>query len=480
MATYYTRIYVKVDKKELMEKLCAIDVSDLGYGYYKAKDLFSEFSKESNFCDGESAINEGDLKVLVERVVKIIKGHGTVLADTYSYDYDPLPFVCYYNGNEITSKLIGIDGGEFVETVDISDVSKWLYFVENSNMIYEEYEEEYDEDYDDESSQNRFAFSINTYSNKIVKLDFYQNTENDFEEIGEIGLKKDVDSLASDIRVCKSVEELQDLLINSVFLGEGFFDDILDAILDEMGEEENFNMSTCEFISKVASMIEDDEDGEFEEYVDMLEWIQSIISEFRQNMSEINDLQDIQSIEIYEQCEGGIWYFDDVANEFIKKILNESVDVHDADEVREALKDKVSDEDIDNIIDYIENDSICCFTTKIYFDKEYVDKKYSFDVCYGGIMMNIKNNIKAMWEYICDAFEIEEIEAAFEATIEGFEYQPAKINAEMIDALSDEDAQGLLFDINYMAVNELFGENWYEILEFSLGFDEETMEFLNY
>ena len=66
MATYYTRIYVKVDKKELMEKLCAIDVSDLGYGYYKAKDLFSEFSKESNFCDGESAINEGDLKVLVE------------------------------------------------------------------------------------------------------------------------------------------------------------------------------------------------------------------------------------------------------------------------------------------------------------------------------------------------------------------------------------------------------------------------------
>jgi hypothetical protein len=101
----------------------------------------------------------------------------------------------------------------------------------------------------------------------------------------------------------------------------------------------------------------------------------------------------------------------------------------------------------------------------------------------GGNTMDIKNNTKALWEYLCDAFELEEIEAAFEATIEGFEYQPAKINAEMIDALSDQKAQSLLFDINYMAVNELFGGDfgtWNEVLTYSLGFDEETINFLNY
>ena len=97
--------------------------------------------------------------------------------------------------------------------------------------------------------------------------------------------------------------------------------------------------------------------------------------------------------------------------------------------------------------------------------------------------MNIKNNTKELWEYLCDAFELDEIKAAFEATIKGFEYQPEKINAEMIDALSDEEAQDLLFDINYMAVNELFGGDfgtWNAILVHSLEFDNETIDYLSY
>ena len=98
----------------------------------------------SNFFDGESAINEHDLIVLVGRVVDVIKGHGTILADTYSYDYDPLPQVCYYNGTEIISKLLAIDGGELCKTVDIRNVSEWIHFVENANECdeYEYYEDE--------------------------------------------------------------------------------------------------------------------------------------------------------------------------------------------------------------------------------------------------------------------------------------------------------------------------------------------------
>ena len=133
MATYCTRIYVKTDSKELMEKLCAMDVSDLGKGYYQAGDIFDKNSTVSDFFDGESGINESDLIDLVERVVEIINGHGIICADTFSYDYDPLPQVCYYNGGKIVSKLLGEDGGEFVETVEIADTSKWIQFVENTD-----------------------------------------------------------------------------------------------------------------------------------------------------------------------------------------------------------------------------------------------------------------------------------------------------------------------------------------------------------
>ena len=97
--------------------------------------------------------------------------------------------------------------------------------------------------------------------------------------------------------------------------------------------------------------------------------------------------------------------------------------------------------------------------------------------------MSTKDNVKSLWKYLCDAFELEEIESAFDETIEGFEYQPAKINDDMIDALSDEETKALLFDINYMAVNELFGGDfgtWNEVLVYSLGFDDETLDFLNY
>lgn len=97
--------------------------------------------------------------------------------------------------------------------------------------------------------------------------------------------------------------------------------------------------------------------------------------------------------------------------------------------------------------------------------------------------MSTKNDVKDLWKYLTDIFEREEIEAAFDASMEGFEYEPANINAEMIDALSDEEAQSLLFDINYMAVNELFGGDfgtWNEVLVYSLGFDDETLDFLNY
>ena len=132
MATYSTRIYVKVDNSKLMDKLGAIAVDDLGKGFYTAKDIFSSSAKKSYFCDTESALNESDIEELVARVAEVIKGHGVILADTFSYDYDPMPEVCFFDGNEISSKLLDMDGGEFQETVDICDTSEWISFVKDA------------------------------------------------------------------------------------------------------------------------------------------------------------------------------------------------------------------------------------------------------------------------------------------------------------------------------------------------------------
>ena len=90
--------------------------------------------------------------------------------------------------------------------------------------------------------------------------------------------------------------------------------------------------------------------------------------------------------------------------------------------------------------------------------------------------MPIKEATKNLWQYLCDAFEIEDIENGFK-TIEGFEYEPREITAEMIENLSDDAMTSLLFDIGYMAVNELFGGDWgtwNDVLE-SLDMPEEAL-----
>ena len=84
-----------------------------------------------------------------------------------------------------------------------------------------------------------------------------------------------------------------------------------------------------------------------------------------------------------------------------------------------------------------------------------------------------------IWEYLNDAFEKEEIDSA----VEEFEFEAEKLNPETLNELSEENARGLLFDLAYMAVNGLFGgdfHTWNEVLCYSLGFDEETIDYLNY
>ena len=93
--------------------------------------------------------------------------------------------------------------------------------------------------------------------------------------------------------------------------------------------------------------------------------------------------------------------------------------------------------------------------------------------------MDAKNNIKALWEYLNEAFESEENEAAAQE----FDFDTTRLDPDSLAALPEGESSDVLFDLAYMAVNGLFGgdfDAWNEVLYYSLEFDEETRDFLNY
>lgn len=91
--------------------------------------------------------------------------------------------------------------------------------------------------------------------------------------------------------------------------------------------------------------------------------------------------------------------------------------------------------------------------------------------------MKIKDNLKKLWKYVSNAFEEEELECVMN------EFEMSRNAFADLDELTEDDARSLLFDLAYMAVNGLFGgdfHTWNEVLCYSLQFDEETIDFLNY
>ena len=93
--------------------------------------------------------------------------------------------------------------------------------------------------------------------------------------------------------------------------------------------------------------------------------------------------------------------------------------------------------------------------------------------------MDTKQKIIKMWQYLSDAFEKEEIDAAAEE----FEFPIGELEPDKLEQMSEEDLLGLLLGLSYMSANWLFGGDlytWNEVLVYNLGFDEETLDYLNY
>lgn len=93
--------------------------------------------------------------------------------------------------------------------------------------------------------------------------------------------------------------------------------------------------------------------------------------------------------------------------------------------------------------------------------------------------MEAKKKLKALWEYLNAAFDAEQIEDAMQE----FEFDAKNLDPATLSDMSEESARGVLFDLAYTAVNGLFGgdfHTWNEVLCYSLEFDDETIDFLNY
>ena len=97
--------------------------------------------------------------------------------------------------------------------------------------------------------------------------------------------------------------------------------------------------------------------------------------------------------------------------------------------------------------------------------------------------MNVKKDLKKLWNYIIEEFEEDEVLSEFEDALKRFRRNDSTIDDKMIDALSEDDARALFVGVGYIAVNVLFGgdfETWYYVLEDNLEFDSETIQFLDF
>ncbi len=100
-------------------------------------------------------------------------------------------------------------------------------------------------------------------------------------------------------------------------------------------------------------------------------------------MEKNTDLQEIQSVSIREYFTGWGEFARDGVDDFLAAALPEDMDAEDVDAVREVLDGKLTEEEVEAILEQIEDDYICQFqadiTTVVNMQDGTIEKKYSFE-----------------------------------------------------------------------------------------------------
>lgn len=132
----------------------------------------------------------------------------------------------------------------------------------------------------------------------------------------------------------------------------------------------------CETVDEVIGLIISETDfeeygvGNFEEYI-------------RSELENVKALTDIKSISVVEYFTGWGEFARDGVDNFMSMAIKEEIDWDDEESVVETLKDRFEKSEIEQLIDQVQNDSICQFEASIITTIDLatgnVTKEYSFD-----------------------------------------------------------------------------------------------------
>ena len=225
------------------------------------------------------------------------------------------------------------------------------------------------------SSSYCVSYNVKTKDNNSMELDLWYARENGEKDLwGQVGIytKSKIDDIASQIINSKTVEELKNILINEISL-VNFKDDYLDIIEDY---NDNDQRSRAELFEKIGEMEVDDFDPIGIEIVDKL-------NKFNNLFANIKNLEEIQTITITELYAAWGGSAPELACKYIEKVSPEGIDWNDSATVKDALKDKFSEQEIKEMIPCMREGDINMFDasvdTVVDFEKTNIYKNYKFE-----------------------------------------------------------------------------------------------------
>lgn len=206
------------------------------------------------------------------------------------------------------------------------------------------------------SSSSSYCVSLSVKpfgQTRRIFLDFWPSGEDGTNSV-DVELRMPPDELASRIKECTSIDELRDLLLNSLSL-YGLFFDIFCGIKD------SGNLPTEEYIKILEGDHELYEDDE--EYYEKAKGAVSKYKNFKAALEELSSIEDVVSVTIREYFTGWGEFARNGVDDFLSALTK---DIEDDNDLKSALQGKLTDDEIESIVvEHLENDSISAFNASI-------------------------------------------------------------------------------------------------------------------
>lgn len=179
---------------------------------------------------------------------------------------------------------------------------------------------------------------------RAIKFDPWPEDEDGSGEVN-IALSKSIEDFIDGITNCDSIGELREILANGIDPSNSFDDDV------------DVRENNPDFSEK--------------------------LEKFKKQLNKIKSIDEIEGIRINEYFTGWGEFARYGVSDFLEKALPDEVDMDDSDAVARALSGKMSNKEIETIVDQINNDAIAMFvaniTTEVQLKDGSISKKYEFE-----------------------------------------------------------------------------------------------------